>query len=437
MKVQERYRNSLDLIARAERLIPLGSQTFSKSRIQYPDGLSPLFLEKGKGGRVWDVDGNEYVDLVCGLLPVVLGYCDNDIDNAITDQLKKGITFSLPSPLEADLAERLIEIIPSAEMVRFGKNGTDVTSAAIRLSRAYTGRDHVVALGYHGWQDWYISATTRNKGIPSTVSSFTHRLPYNNLNAIDDIFEQYNGEIAAIILEPMNSEEPLDGYLEYLREKTLKHKTILIFDEIITGFRYSLGGAQELFGVTPDLSCFGKSMGNGMPISAVVGRSDIMKEMEEIFFSGTFGGETLSLAAAIAVIDKMKREQVINSLWKKGEYLANGVKKLIDKYRLSEVINLNGKYPWIILNFNNHKSGDGAAIKTLYMIEMMRNGVLVQGSHNVCYAHNEKDLNEVLKAYDITLSVIKKTLTLGRVEDVLDCPVIRPVFEVRGSVKKG
>ena len=430
--MQKRYRKSNELIGLAEQLIPLGSQTFSKSRIQYPEGFSPLFLDKGKGSRVWDVDGNEYVDLVCGLLPVVLGYCDKDIDQAIINQLQKGITFSLPSTLEMDLAERLINLIPSAEMVRFGKNGTDATSAAIRLARAFTQRDHVVALGYHGWQDWYISSTTRNKGIPSMVGSYTHRLQYNNTKVIEEIFQKYNNKIAAVILEPMNSEEPIAGYLEYLRDITEQQGTVLIFDEIITGFRFSLGGAQELFGVTPDLSCFGKSMGNGMPISAVVGRKDIMKEMHEIFFSGTFGGEALSLAAAIAVIDKMQSENVIDALWKKGAYLVSGVSELIDKYKLSNVIKLKGKNPWIILNFINHKNGDKDSIKTLFMIEMMRNGVLIQSSHNICFAHDDIDLNKVLFAYDKSLSIIKKTLDAGRIEDSLECPVVRPVFQVRG-----
>ena len=286
-----RYKASQQLLEEAEELIPLGSQTFSKSRIQYPEGKSPLFLHNGLGGRVWDVDGNEYVDLVCGLLPVILGYCDPNVDNAIREQLERGITLSLPTTLEIKLAERLVKIIPSAEKVRFGKNGTDATSAAIRLARAYTGRDHVLALGYHGWQDWYIGATSRNKGVPETVSKLTHKLPYNDVAAIKKALDQYPNQIAAIILEPMSTVVPLTGYLEELRDITHETGIILIFDEIITGFRFALGGAQEYFNVIPDLSAFGKALGNGMPISAVVGRADIMNEMEEIFFSGTFGGK--------------------------------------------------------------------------------------------------------------------------------------------------
>jgi len=424
------------MLERAEHVIPIGSQTFSKSKIVYPEGKSPLFIERGNGGRVWDVDGNEYVDLVNGLLPVVLGYRDPDVDNAIRNQLDSGITFSLPSSLETELAERLVEIIPSAEMVRFGKNGTDATSAAIRLARSFTGRDRIIALGYHGWQDWYIGATTRNKGVPHSIGKLTHKLPYNDIDAIKLVIDKYPNEIAAIILEPMSTQEPNEGYLEELRDITKEIGALLIFDEVITGFRFSMGGAQQIFGVTPDLSTFGKAMGNGMPISAVVGRTDVMSEMEEVFYSGTFGGETLSLAAAIAVIDKMKREPVIDSLWAKGGYLSRKVSKLIEEKKLSNMIGLSGKAPWITLNFYDHANGEGAATKTLYMIEMLKKGVLTIGTHNISYAHNEADINHIISAYDTTLSVIAAALSTGSIEDTLDCPILRPVFSVREHIKR-
>ncbi len=429
--MNNKYKNSVELLERATKVIPMGSQTFSKSYTQYPEGMSPLFLKEGKGGRVWDFDGNEYVDLVCGLLPVVLGYCDPDVDKAIKMQLQKGITLSLPSILETELAERLVELIPCAEMVRFGKNGTDATSAAIRLARAHTGRDHIIALGYHGWQDWYIGATTRNKGVPDSVRELTHKLPFNDLDSIKQAINQHPDNIAAIILEPMSSVEPHEGYLEQLRLLTKEKGIVLIFDEIITGFRYSLGGAQELFGVTPDLAAFGKAMGNGMPISAVVGSVKIMKEMEEIFFSGTFGGEALSLAAAIAVIDKMKAKSVIEHLWSKGEELSNQVVKLINKYSLSKVIDLSGKDPWKIVNFHDHEHGSKEEIKTLFMIEMLDNGVLTQGTHNICYAHTDSDIEHVVEAYDRALHVISDSLLSNTLRKNLNCSAISPVFQVR------
>ncbi len=425
------FRGSARLLDRAQRTNTLGSQTFSKSHLQLPRGHAPLFLTHGRGGRVWDVDGNEYVDLVCGLLAVVLGYCDPDVDRAITDQLTRGISFSLATELEADLAERLVEIIPCAEMVRFGKNGSDATAGAVRVARAATGRDRIAVCGYHGWHDWYIGTTTRDKGVPKATSDLTHAFPYNDLDALAGLFRQHPGEFAAVMIEPMTSAEPAPGYLEELAELTRTNGAVLIFDEIITGFRFSLGGAQELFGVTPDLATFGKGMANGMPISAVVGRADLMAEMEEVFFSSTFGGETLSIAAAIAVIDKLRREPVIETLWRTGERLGLGVLGLLYEHGLADVISLNGKPPRTMLSFDGHPKARGAAIKTLLFKELIARGVLSLGSHNVCYAHDEADIAHVLSAYDAALAIVRREIDAGALEANLDCAVIEPVFKVR------
>ncbi len=256
------------MLDRAERVIPLGAQTFSKSKIQLPPGAAPLFVTHGDGGRVFDVDGNEYVDLISALMPNVLGYRDPDVDLAIRRQLTRGISFSLPTELESQLAERLVAHVPCAEMVRFGKNGTDATSAAIRLARAATRRDRIMLCGYHGWQDWYIGATSRNLGVPAAVSALSHPVPYGDIAAVEALFAKYPASFAALIVEPAGATEPAPGYLQELKDLVHRHGAILIFDEIITGFRWSIGGAQSYYGVAPDLACFGKAMGNGMPISA-------------------------------------------------------------------------------------------------------------------------------------------------------------------------
>jgi glutamate-1-semialdehyde 2,1-aminomutase/spore coat polysaccharide biosynthesis protein SpsF len=425
------YAESQALLARAERVIPLGSQTFSKSKVQYPEGHAPLFLTHGQGGRVWDVDGNEYVDLVNGLLPVVLGYRDPDVDAAIQKQLGAGISFSLATELEIELAQRLCDEIPCAEMVRFGKNGTDATSAAIRIARAATGRERIMVCGYHGWQDWYIGATTRNKGVPQAVQGLTHMVPYNDLGAVEQLLQQFRGEFAAMILEPMNSREPAAGYLAGLKELLHRHGALLVFDEIITGFRYSLGGAQRLFEVTPDLSSFGKALGNGLPIAAIVGRADLMRQLEEVYFSGTFGGEALSLAAGIAVIDKMRREPVIETLWSTGRQLETGVRELLAEHGLQDVMTLRGKPAWVILEMVDHPKATKEAIKTLFIIEMLRNGVLCLGTHNVSYAHNQADVARVLGAYHNTLGTIARELATGKLEQRLPGPALKPVFRVR------
>ena len=427
------FRRSQALLERAERVIPLGSQTFSKSRLQYPPGAAPLFATHGDGGRIYDVDGNQYVDLVSALLPNVLGYRDRDVDSAIRRQLTRGISMSLPSELETELAERLARHIPCAEMVRFGKNGTDATSAAIRLARAATRRDRVIGLGYHGWQDWYIGATTRNLGVPGAVSALTQLAPYGDLAAVDQLLRQHPAEFAAVILEPAGAAEPSPGYLQGLIELTHRHGALVVFDEIITGFRWALGGAQARYGVKPDLACFGKAMGNGMPISAVVGRADIMRLMEQIFYSGTFGGEALSLAAAIATIDKIERRDVIPHLWRVGDELMQGARQRIRAAGLDQVVALVGSAPWAILSFKDHPRASRDAIKTLFLTEMIQGGVLINASHNVCYAHTPQDVAQVLAAYDRALPALRDALAAGDLEQRLGDRIVRPVFAVRAA----
>ncbi len=428
-----RFDRSQQFLDRAERVIPLGSQTFSKSRIQLPPGAAPLFLSHGEGGKVYDLDGNEYVDLINALLPVVLGYCDPDVDKAIRQQLTRGISFSLPTTLEAELAERLVRHIPCAEMVRFGKNGTDATSAAVRLARAATRRDRLMLLGYHGWQDWYIGATSRNRGVPAAVSALSHMVPYGNLEAIADLFKKHPGEFAAVILEPMSTVEPPKGYLQELKKLVHAQGALLIFDEVITGFRWSLGGAQARYGVTPDLASFGKAMGNGMPISAVVGRADIMRLMEEVFFSGTFGGEALSIAAAIATIDKLEREDVPGRLWDVGTRLMQSIRDKMAKAGVADVIGLVGAAPWSIVTYKDHPKASKDAIKTLFLREMIAAGVLINSSNNVCFAHSATDIGRVLAAYDRALAVLRESLDRGDVEKRVGNQVIRPIFTVRAA----
>ena len=427
------YEASHKMLTRAEAVVPLGSQTFSKSRIQLPPGESPLFLTHGEGGRVWDVDGNEYVDMVSGLLPVVLGYRDPDVDRAVRRQLDCGISFSLATKMESDLAERLIRHVPSAEMVRFGKNGTDATSACIRLARAFTGRDRIALCGYHGWQDWYVGATTRNRGIPKAVSELSHMVAYGDLEAVDQLMSQHPGEFACLILEPTNVVEPPEGYLETLRDLVHSHGALLVFDEVITGFRWALGGAQAYYGITPDLSAFGKAMANGLPICAVVGRADIMMVMEEIFFSSTFGGEALSLAGAIATVDKLEDEHVPALLWQKGAQLMADARAITARHGVEDALGLVGSAPWAILSYRDHEGGSAAAVKTLFLREMIASGVLINASHNVSFAHDRADMARVLAAWDHAAGVLAGELARGGLDQLLDNGLIRPVFQVRPS----
>ena len=428
---QRSYSNSVELLERAERVIPLGSQTFSKSRAQFPVGAAPLFLTHGEGGRVWDVDGNEYVDLVNSLLCVSLGYRDPDVDAAIARQLAEGISFSLATERERELAELLVEIVPCAEKVRFAKNGSDATAGAVRVARAATGHDRIIVCGYHGWQDWYIGATARHKGVPEAVRALTHSVPYNDLDAVHALLKRHPSEFAGMVMEPMNVAEPKPGYLAELKALLNRHGALLIFDEIITGFRFSLGGAQEYFGVTPDLAAFGKGLSNGMPLSALVGRAEIMAQMEEVFFSGTFGGEALSLAAGLACLRKMQREPVIDTLWRNGKRLAEAVGQAIRTAGLEGTISLRGKAPWTLLAISDHPNGSSQAIKTMLIYELAARGVLGLGSHNVSYAHTEADLRHAAMAYAGVMGVISEALEGGSIERRMRVPPLEPVFRVR------
>jgi glutamate-1-semialdehyde 2,1-aminomutase/spore coat polysaccharide biosynthesis protein SpsF len=288
-------------------------------------------------------------------------------------------------------------------------------------------------LGYHGWQDWYIGATTRNLGVPAAVSALSHLAPFGDISATEALLVKHPDEFAAVILEPMNTAEPPPGYLQGLKDLVHRHGTLLIFDEIVTGFRWSIGGAQARYGVTPDLACFGKAMGNGMPISAVVGRADIMRLMEDIFYSGTFGGETLSLAAAIATIDKIEREGVTERLWETGGELMTQARARIAAAGVSDVLGLTGAAPWAILTYKDHSSASKEAIKTLFLREMIAAGVLINASHNVCFAHSPADIGRVLAAYNHALTVLREALDRGDIERRLGNQVIRPVFSVRAT----
>lgn len=426
-----RYKKSNEMLERALKAIPLGSQTFSKSKTQYPGGVSPYFIERGRGSRVWDVDGNEFVDFVNSLAAVTLGYCDEDVTRAVQEQLACGTIFSLPSPLEVKVAEKIQRVVPCAEMVRFGKNGSDVTSAAIRLARAFTRRDRVIASGYHGWQDWYIGATARNLGVPPAVSQLTHMAPFGDIEAFRQLFAAHKGEVAAVIVEPMNVKDPPEGFLASLKELAHKEGALLIFDETITGFRFALGGAQEKFGVVPDLGTFGKAIANGYPLSALAGRADVMRLMEEIFFSATFGGEALSLAAGLATIEKLEKNAVIPHLYSQGEKVMRGVGEEIKAQGLEKVFSLSGNPTWSFLTVADAGGYSQWQIKTLFLQEMFMRGILMLSTHNISFAHSDEDIRKLLSAYREVLREIREGVEAKTLEKKLLTKPLEPLFKIR------
>ena len=427
-----RYGESVKFLERAERVIPLGSQTFSKSKTQLPIGAAPLFVERGEGPYVFDIDGNRYIDFVCSLGAITLGHGDADVNAAVEKQLKSGVVFSLAHPLETYVAEKIVDMIPCAEKVRFGKNGSDATAGCIRLARAFTRRDRVAMCGYHGWQDWCIGTTARDLGIPKATKDLSHAFPYDDLDALKTLLETHPGEFAAVIMEPVAFTNPQPGYHAAVKELAHKHGALFIFDEVVTGFRFKEGSAQVRFGVTPDLCSLGKGMANGYPISVVTGRDEIMRLMEEVVVSFTMGGETLSLAAADAVLAKIQTQDPLGTIATNGTRLLDGFRARIANHGLSDVIACLGDPAWSVITIKDLPGLSQWELKTLWIQETARRGVLNIGIHFIGASHTQGVIDEALAAYDEVLAVMKQAVDAGSVAGLLECEPLKPLFRVRG-----
>ena len=422
-------KKSDDLYNRALNLIPSVTQTLAKGPQQNVKGIAPKYLQKGKGSHVWDVDGNEYIDFNMAIGPLSLGYAYDKVDDAIKKQLEDGITFSLMHPLEVEVAELINEIIPNAESIRYSKTGADVTSAAIRVARAFTGREKILCCGYHGWHDWYISVTDRNKGIPNTVQDLTFTFNYNDLQSLKDSIDD---ETAAVILEPFVFESPTDDFLQELREICTKNETLLIFDEMWTGFRISLGGAQEFFNVKADLATFSKAIANGMPVAVLTGRKDVMKVLEkDVFFYTTFGGEALSLAAAKATMIELRDKKVPEYLSSKGKKLKDGYNKIAEELGMSYTKCVG--YECRSLMTFNASAGSPLELKSLVQQEMIKRGILWGGFHNMSFSHSDEDIDYTLKTYRDVLPILKKAVDEKNVKGFLKGDPVEPVFRKVGN----
>lgn len=392
-------------------LMPRGTQTMSKCPDQFVDGVYPKFVQSGKGSKLYGLDSREYLDYMCGLGPIILGYNHEPTNQAVRDQLEKGIILSWPTLLESEAAELMREVIPCAEQTRFAKNGTDVDLAAVRIARASTGKEHIAKCGYHGWGDWH-AVTMRPYGVPSVLKDYVHEFQYNDLPSLEAVL--LRGDIAGVILEAQALTPPAPGFLQGVRDLCDKHGAVLIFDEVVTGFRWDLGGAQKLFGVTPDLACFGKAMGNGLPISAICGKRKYMQELNHAFFSMTFGGECLSLAATIATIRELKTKDY-GHIWRLGDRLDAGIKESAVKHGLDA--NFAGSAPRHNLTFrDSHK--DPTGMKDLFFQEMVKQGILFPNVVYINFAHTEADIDMTVDAADRAFKFVAEHQ--DRVDDVLE-----------------
>ena len=413
-----------ELYEKALELIPCTTQTLAKGPQQNIKGIAPKYLVRGKGSHVWDVDGNEFIDFNMAIGPLSLGYAYDKVDEAIKKQLEDGITFSLMHPLEVEVAKILNKIIPNAESIRYSKSGADVTSAAIRVARAYTKREKILCCGYHGWHDWHISVTDRNAGIPKSTQDLTFTFNYNDIQSVIDSIDE---DTAAVILEPFVFEKPKDNFLQKLREICTKNGTILIFDEMWTGFRIALGGAQEYFGVKADLATFSKAVANGMPIGILVGRKDVMSVLEkEVFFFTTFGGEALSLAAAKATINELIEKNVPAYLAKQGKKLKDGYNQIVEELNMSYTKCI-GYECRSLITFDS-SAGNPLEMKSLVQQEMIKRGILWGGFHNMSFSHTDEDIEYTLKVYKDVLPILKNAVREKNVHGYLKGEPVEPVF---------
>ena len=434
--------NSNKLYKKAIKIIPGGSQTFSKGPSQFTNNFAPKYLKKGKGCKVWDEDDNKYIDYVMGCQPLILGYADKDINRAVQEQLQIGSTFSLMNKLEIEVAELLVKNIPSAEMVRFGKNGGDATTIAIKIARAVTGKQKIAFCGYHGWHDWFIASTDKSSGIPSFNKKLVHAFEYNNIDSLEKIFEKHKDEISCVIMEPITVPEPKNNFLQNVKKICKKNNALLIFDEVVTGFRYAIGGAQEYYNVTPDLTALAKGISNGIPLSAIVGKKEYMSLLaDDVFFSFTYGGECLGLAAAKVCINKLIREKVPDHLKTVGSYYKDSLNKIIKSHKLDHFISCDGHPCRSIVTIKDIKNYKNLEIKTFIQQELFRRGILWAAYHSLSFMHKKSDISKTLKAFDETFEILEKIIKhrikiRSKIEGDLVSPVFRKVSDFNSFVTK-
>jgi len=423
------------LQAVAHALIPGGSHTYAKGDDQYPE-LAPGFVVRGNGCHVWDADGNEYVEYGMGLRSVTLGHGYPSVVNAAYQAMLNGTNFTRPSPLEVTCAQAFLGLIEGAEMVKFAKNGSDVTTAAVKLARAYTGRDLVAICAEHAFfstDDWFIGATPMAAGIPAAIRDLTVKFHFNDPASVQELFRQYPGRIACLVMEGATTVEPQNGFLQEVKRLCTAHGALFILDEMITGFRWHLGGAQKLFGVTPDLSTFGKGMANGFALSALAGRREVMElgglghTQDRVFLlSTTHGADTSALAAAVETMRVFRDEGVVEALYRQGERLRTAVREVACARGVEQYFGVLGNPANLVFTTRDATGQPSQPFRTLFLQELVRRGVLAP-SFVVSYSHRDEDIDATVDAVAEALAVYRRALDDGP-DRYLVGPSVKPVF---------
>jgi glutamate-1-semialdehyde 2,1-aminomutase len=430
------FTQSNRLQSRLHELVPGGAHTYARGADQYPVDMAPI-LERGAGARVWDVDGNEFIEYGMGLRSVVLGHGYEPVVSAVQAAIADGVNFTRPTRLELAAAEDFLGLVPGADMVKFAKNGSDVTTAAVRLARAATGRDKIAVCThpFFSVDDWFIATTDMSNGVPDSVRRQTTRFEYNDLNSLETLFAAEPDSIAAVILEPATAiAEPAEGFLEGVRAVCDAYGAVMIFDEIITGFRWSMGGAQSVYGVTPDLSCWGKAIGNGFPISALAGRRDLMElgglntDRERVFLlSTTFGAEATGLAAFRAVVKAYRHDDPIAKMESSGRRLADEVNEISRELGIEEHFQVLGRPSCLLFATRDLEHKPSQQFRTLFLQEMLRAGLLGQ-SFVISAAHTDDDVNQTVDGVRRALHVYRQALEAGGVEGFMSSGPVAPAI---------
>jgi glutamate-1-semialdehyde 2,1-aminomutase len=419
---------------KAHELIPGGAHTYAKGDDQYPE-QAPAFIARGKGCHVWDLDGNEFIEYGMGLRAVTLGHAFEPVVQAAYKQMQLGANFTRPAKIEVDAAEAFLGIIDGADMVKFAKNGSDVTTAAVKLARAYTGRDLIAICGdqpFFSTDDWFIGTTEMNAGIPESVKKLTLRFRYNDLASLGELFDRHPGQIACVVMEAEAATPPVPGYLKRVKELCEQRGAVLIFDEMITGFRWHLGGAQKFHDVVPHLSTFGKALGNGFAISALAGKREIMRlggldhDQARVFLlSTTHGAETHALAAALETMRIYCEQGVIEFLWKQGERLEERVQRSIAENRLEGFFEVFGRPCNLVFGTRDQNHERSQPFRTLFMQELIGRGVIAP-SFVVSFSHGDAEIERTAEAVHEALVIYRKALDEG-VEKYLEGRPLKPV----------